>query len=467
MALSLHNTLSGRVEPLAPMNPPEVRMYVCGPTVYGRAHIGNFRSFLATDLLRRTLRYKGWRVKEVMNLTDVDDRIIQLAAEAGMNLERFTAGHIQSFKEDMATLGMEPPEVVPRATEHIPEMIELVARLGERGHTYTVEGSIYFRIASFPEYGRLSHLDVEGIKAGARVDTDKYDKENARDFVLWKAKSDEPEWAHWDAPFGRGRPGWHLECSAMSMKYLGETFDLHCGGIDLVFPHHENEIAQSTCATGKPFVRHWSHVAHLLIENETMSKSKGNVFVIPDLLAKGHQPDAIRYQLIAAHYRSQLNFTWDGLGQAAAALERVRSLRQRLSEVESAGPVSAAVEAAVTKALSAFDLALGDDLNTPEALAAVHVMVGEGNALLAAGQVTLEGAARLRGAIEKMDTVLGVLLPPAEDRLSPEEQALFDERQEARRKREFARADEARAKLEALGIILEDSAKGTRWRRKR
>jgi cysteinyl-tRNA synthetase len=274
-------------------------------------------------------------------------------------------------------------------------------------------------------------------------------------------------WAQWDAPFGRGRPGWHLECSAMSMKYLGETFDLHCGGIDLIFPHHENEIAQSQCATGQTFVRHWSHVAHLLIENETMSKSKGNVFVIPDLLAKGHQPDAIRYQLIAAHYRSQLNFTWDGLGQAAAALARVRSFLQRASEVETAGPVSPAVETAVTKALAAFDAALGEDLNTPEALSAVHVLVGEANSLLAAGEMTREGAARVRGAIEKMDSVLGVLLPQGEDRLTAEEQALFDERQEARRKREFARADEARARLEALGIILEDSAKGTRWRRKR
>jgi cysteinyl-tRNA synthetase len=467
MALSLYNTLTGRVEPFEPLQPPEVHMYVCGPTVYGRAHIGNFRSFLATDLLRRTLRYKGWRVKEVMNLTDVDDRIIQLAAEAGSDLETFTAGHIRSFEEDMATLNMERPEVVPRATGHIPEMVELVQRLTERGHTYTVDGSVYFRIASFPEYGRLSHLDVEGIKAGARVDTDKYDKENARDFVLWKAKSDEPAWAQWDAPFGRGRPGWHLECSAMSMKYLGETFDLHCGGIDLIFPHHENEIAQSQCATGQTFVRHWSHVAHLLIENETMSKSKGNVFVIPDLLAKGHKPDAIRYSLIAAHYRSQLNFTWDGLGQAASALERVRSFLKRLSEVEASGAVSPAVEAAVAKALTAFDAALGDDLNTPEALSAVHVLVGEGNALLAAGQATREGADRLRGAIEKMDGVLGVLLPQGEDRLSAEEQALFDERQEARRKREFQRADEARKKLEGLGIILEDNPKGTRWRRKR
>jgi cysteinyl-tRNA synthetase len=467
VALSLYNTLTGRIEPFAPEQPPEVRMYVCGPTVYGRAHIGNFRSFVATDLLRRTLRYKGWRVREVMNITDVDDRIIQLAAQAGSDLHSFTAPHIMAFHEDMATLGMEKPEVMPRATDHIPEMIELIARLIERGHTYAVEGSIYFRIASDPSYGKLARLDASGIKAGARVDTDKYDKENARDFVLWKAKSDEPAWAQWEAPFGRGRPGWHLECSAMSMKYLGETFDLHGGGIDLVFPHHVNEIAQSTCATGKPFVRHWTHVAHLLIENETMSKSKGNVFLIPELLAKGHRADTIRYSLIAAHYRSQLNFTWDGLGHAAAALDRVRSLLQRLSEVDAAGAGSPAVEVAIQKAQAAFDAALDDDLNTPEGLSAVHVLVGEGNAMLAAGEVGREGAARLRSALESMDSVLGVLFPPEEDRLSPEEQALFDERQEARRTRDFRRADEARARLDGLGIVLEDGPKGTRWRRKR
>jgi cysteinyl-tRNA synthetase len=467
MTLGLYNTLTGAVEPFAPENPPEVRMYVCGPTVYSRAHIGNFRSFLATDLLRRTLKYKGWAVREVMNITDVDDRIIQLAAEAGSDLRSFTAGHIRAFDEDMATLGMERPEVMPRATDHIPEMVELVARLMERGHTYSVGGSVYFRIASDPSYGRLARLEMEGIRAGARVDTDKYDKENARDFVLWKAKSDEPLWAQWDAPFGRGRPGWHLECSAMSMKYLGETFDLHAGGIDLVFPHHVNEIAQSTCATGKPFVRQWTHVAHLLVENETMSKSKGNQFVIPDLVARGHQPDAIRYALIAAHYRSQLNFTWDGLGQAATALERVRSFVQRLEEVDSAGPVSAPVADAVGRGRAGFDAALDNDLNTPEALAAVHVLVGEGNALLAAGEVTREGASRLRGTIESMDAVLGVLLPGVQAGLSAQEQALFDERQDARRTRDFKRADEARAKLDSLGVALEDSPKGTRWRRKR
>jgi len=463
--MNLHNTLTGRVEALAPAQPPELRMYVCGPTVYGRAHIGNFRSFLATDLLRRALRYKGWRVKEVMNVTDVDDRIIQLAAKAGKDLPSFTAEHIRSFEEDRATLRMDPPELVPRATDHIPDMIGLVQRLIDRGHTYPADGSVYFKIATFPEYGRLSRLDVAGIRSGARVDTDKYDKEDARDFVLWKAKQDEPEWAQWDAPFGRGRPGWHLECSAMSMKYLGETFDLHCGGVDLIFPHHENEIAQSTCATGKPFVRHWMHVTHLLVDNETMSKSKGNFYTIPDLLERGHRPDAVRYLLSAAQYRKPLNFTWDGLHQAATSIDKVHGFVRRLDEVDRDGPALPAVEEAVRKARDAFDRALDEDLNTPEALAAVHELVNEGNRLLAEGALTREGAARLRSQLESMDSVFAVLLP-GEDRLSPEEQALLDARQEARRKREFQRADEHRQKLEEMGVILEDTPKGTRWRRK-
>ena len=468
MTLSLYNTLSGRVEPFTPLDPPRVRMYVCGLTVYSRGHVGNYRTFVAVDLLRRVLRYKGYLVTHVMNITDVDDRIIKLAAEAGADLRTFTEPHIRSFHEDMATLRLETPEKVPRATDHIGEMAELVSGLIARGHTYAADGSVYFRIATFPEYGRLSRLDVAGIKAGARVDTDKYDKENARDFVLWKAKQDEPAWAQWDAPFGRGRPGWHIECSAMSMKYLGETFDLHAGGVDLIFPHHENEIAQSVCGTGRPFVRHWMHVDHLLIENETMSKSKGNVYTIPELVEKGYRPDAIRYLLLSAHYRSRLNFTWEGLGQAAAALQRVQGLHQRLAEVDKDGP-AAAVTAAVQRAREAFDKALFDDLNTPEALAAVHVLVGEANGLLAEGVVTREGAAAVRAQIESMDTVLGVLLPAAavEDTLSADEQALFDERQDARRRREFQRADEARRKLEAMGITLEDTPKGTRWRRVR
>jgi len=466
VTLNLHNTLTGRVEPFAPERPPEVRMYVCGLTVYGRGHIGNYRSLVATDLLRRTLKYKGWQVKEVMNITDVDDRIITLAAQVSSDLRSFTAPNIRSFEEDLATVRMERPEVVPRATEHIQDMIDLIGRLQERGHTYAAEGSVYFRIASFPEYGKLSRLDVSGMKTGARVDTDKYDKENARDFVLWKAKEGDPAWAQWNAPFGRGRPGWHIECSAMSMKYLGETFDVHCGGVDLIFPHHENEIAQSECGTGKPFVRHWMHVEHLMVDNETMSKSKGNFYTLPDVLARGHGPEAIRYLLLQAHYRSSLNFTWEGLQHAAAALERIHGFAQRLSEVEGEGPAGDAVRQAAQKAADEFDAALTDDLNTPEALAAVHLLVSEGNALLAAGAVTAEGAAVFRKTLEDMDSVFAVLLP-VEDRLTPSEQALFDGRQAARLRRDFAGADAARKELEALGIVLEDTPRGTRWRRKR
>jgi cysteinyl-tRNA synthetase len=464
--LRLFNTLSGAVEPLKPVAPPEVRFYACGPTVYNRAHVGNFRTFVAVDVLRRALRHFGYRVLEVMNVTDVDDRIIQKAQEAGKDLRSFTEEYTRGFLEDMAALRIEPPEVMPRATDHIAEMIELIARLQQRGHTYDAEGSVYFRIASFPEYGRLSRLDAAGIKAGARVDTDKYDKENARDFVLWKSKSDEPSWAQWDAPFGKGRPGWHIECSAMSMKYLGETFDLHAGGEDLMFPHHENEIAQSQCGTGRVFANHWLHAKHLLIDNETMSKSKGNFFTIPDLVGRGHSAESIRYLLAGAHYRKPLNFGFEGLQQAQAALDRVHGLVKRLDEGQAEGPEGEAAEAC-REARLAFDEALADDLNTPEALAAVHGLVSRANALLAEGRLTRAGTACVRATLEAMDGIFGVLLPRAEeDRLSPEEQRLFDERQEARKRREFGRADAARKALEELGIVLEDTPKGTRWRRR-
>ncbi len=464
--LRIFNTLSAKVETLTPLAPPEVAFYACGPTVYNRAHVGNFRSFVATDVLRRTLKHLGYHVREVMNITDVDDRIIQKAQEAGKDLDTFTAQYIRAFEEDMVTLRLERPEHMPRATQHIPDMIALIERLQARGHTYTAEGSVYFRITSFPEYGRLSRLDVAGIQAGARVDTDKYDKENARDFVLWKFKSDEPEWAQWDAPFGRGRPGWHIECSAMSMRYLGETFDLHAGGEDLVFPHHENEIAQSTGGTGRPFARHWMHVKHLMIDNETMSKSKGNFFTIPDLLEKGHSAEAIRYLLAGSHYRKPLNFGFEPLQHAKAALERVHGLAARLDEAGAEGGEGSAKEACA-EARRAFDEALADDLNTPEALAAVHGLVSRANALLAEGALTRAGAACVRAELEAMDRVFGVLLPGASAvRLSADEQALLDERQEARRSRDFGRADAARARLEALGVVLEDTPKGTRWRRK-
>ncbi len=465
MTFRLHNTLTGTVVDFAPEDGQEVRMYVCGLTVYGRGHIGNYRTFLATDLLRRTLKLRGWKVREVMNITDVDDRIIQLASKAGAELDPFVAAHIRSYDEDMATLRMERPEHMPRATTHVPEMVDLIGRLRERGHTYDADGSVYFKIASFPQYGALARLDVSGMKAGARVDTDKYEKENARDFVLWKLKSDEPSWAQWDAPFGKGRPGWHIECSAMSMKYLGETFDLHCGGVDLIFPHHENEIAQSEAGTGRTFARHWTHMEHLLVDGETMSKSKGNFYTIPDVLSRGHAPAALRYVLSAAHYRTQLNFTWEALQHAKAALDRIHSFVRRLREVEATGSAGAAVEQAASAALAAFEAALFDDMNTPEALAAVHGLVGSGNALLAEGAVTKAGAEVLLAALARMDSVFAVF-QPEEDQLSAPEQALLDGRQDARKRRDFAKADELRKELEALGVLIEDTPKGTRWRRK-
>jgi len=464
--LRLHDTLTGRLLDFAPERPPEVRLYACGPTVYNRAHLGNFRTFVAADVLRRTLKYKGWQVREVMNITDVDDRIIEQAQAAGQDLGTFTAPWIAAFLDDMQTLRVERPEVMPRATEHIPEMIALIERLMSRGHAYVADAGVYFRVSSFPDYGCLARLDVSGLKPGAPVGTDTYDKENARDFVLWKFKSDEPAWAQWDAPFGRGRPGWHIECSAMSMNYLGETFDMHLGGVDLVFPHHENEIAQSECGTGLPFARRFMHIEHLLVENERMSKSKGNFFTIPDLVARGHRPDAIRYLLASAHYRKQLNFTLAGLDHARAALERIHDFVARLSAAEGAGPAGEA-EAACADARKDFSAALFDDLNTPEALAAVHNLVTRANALLAARSLTREGAERLRAELASMDTVFAVLFPADADALSVEEQALFDARQDARKRRDFAAADAARLKLEALGVILEDAPKGTRVKRKK
>ena len=466
LTLRLYDTLGGRLLDFAPERPPEVRLYACGPTVYNRAHLGNFRSFVVMDLLRRTLKYRGWKVREVMNITDVDDRIIKQAQAAGQDLETFTAPWIAAFLEDMQTLRLERPEVMPRATEHIPDIIALIKRLMDRGHAYVADGGVYFRISTFPSYGCLARLDVSGLKSGTRVSTDKYDKESARDFVLWKFKPDEPAWAQWDAPFGRGRPGWHIECSAMSMKYLGETFDLHLGGIDLVFPHHENEIAQSECGTGLPFARRWMHIEHLLVDNETMSKSKGNFFTIPDLLARGHRPDAIRYLLASAHYRKQLNFSFAGLDHARAALERIHGLVARLAEAEGAGPAGEA-EAACAEAREAFGAALFDDLNTPEALAAVHNLVTRANALLAARSVTREGAERLRAELASMDTVFAVFFPEDGDCLSAEVQALFDARQDARKRHDFAAADAARQKLEALGVSLEDTPQGTRAKRKK
>lgn len=471
--LRLYNTLSGSVEDIVPLEGNVVKMYSCGLTVYSRGHIGNYRTLVSTDVVRRTLRLLGYGVRAVMNITDVDDRIIQLASAAQTTIPEFTAAHIRAYYEDMATLQMEVPDVVPKATEHIPEMVALIESLISRGHTYTSDGSVYFRIGSFPEYGRLSRLDVSGIRAGARVDTDKYDKDDARDFVLWKLKSDEPAWAQWDAPFGKGRPGWHIECSAMAMKYLGETFDLHCGGVDLTFPHHENEIAQSQCGTGRPFARHWLHVDHLLVEGETMSKSKGNVYNIPDVLARGFKPAHIRYMLTQSHYRKSFNFTWEGMAQVETAVARIQGFWTRLSEIadantQSSGASQAIVEDLARTTVKEFRAALASDLNAPEALAVVHGLVTEGNTLADRGGLTAESARKLLETLGTMDSVFACFRPSLDsETLSAEEQQLFDDRQDARKRRDFKSADAARDALLRRGVAIEDTPKGTRWKRVR
>ncbi len=465
--LRIHNTLSGQLEEFRPMVEGEVRFYYCGPTVWDYGHIGNFRSVIATDILRRYLKFKGYKVAHVMNITDVDDRIIAKSREAGLSLDEYTAKYIDAFWEDFEALGCERPEVVPRATRHILDMVSLIERLEQRGHAYRSDGSIYYRIKSFPGYGKLSKINFAGNIAGGseRIDSDKYEKEDARDFALWKApsKSDEPAW---DASIGRGRPGWHIECSAMSMRYLGETFDLHAGGIDLVFPHHENEIAQSEGATGKPFVRHWLHFEHLKVEGETMSKTKGNYYTFRDLLAKGFSAAAIRYYLLSVPCRKQLNFTFDALAGAQKTVESLRDFRARLEEARSQPGRSDHVHAVTSQALKEFEEGMDDDLNTSVALASIHNLTRELNSVLARRELREEDKAEVLAAIDRFDSVLNVFQRPQPQMLDDEIQKLIDERQEARRRREFDRADEIRDQLADRGIVLEDTKDGVRWKRK-
>ncbi len=462
----LYNTLTNQVEEFQPLNPPEVRMYVCGPTVYDYAHIGNFRTFLFADLLRRYIKYKGYRLRHVMNITDVDDKIIARAGQRKMSLREFTDQYIQFFFEDFDALGAERPEEILRATDHIPEMVEIVKRLSANGHTYQSEGSTYFRIASFEKYGRLSKMNFEGAVAGGseRVDADEYDKENARDFVLWKAaKEGEP---FWDTALGNGRPGWHIECSAMSMKSLGETFDIHAGGADLVFPHHENEIAQSEGATGKPFVRYWVHAEFLMVEGQKMSKTLGNFFTYRDLVAKGHTPRAIRYLLLSAPHHKQLNFTLDGLRAAETIVGRLNDFKKRLTEFKADAGSSPAVAELIERSRRRFEDALDDDLNTAEALAAIHNFMRETNTAMKEEAVKADDLVALLGLIDRFDSVFNIFGEAKQELLDSEIQALIDERQAARAAKNFARSDEIRDQLTAMGIILEDTKDGVRWRRK-
>ncbi|PYS24458.1 MAG: cysteine--tRNA ligase [Acidobacteria bacterium] len=465
--LRIHNTLSGQLEEFRPMVEGEAKFYYCGPTVWDFGHIGNFRSTIAADILRRYLKFKGLRVTSVMNLTDVDDRIIAKAAGAGKTIDEYTARYIKAFWEDFDALGCERPDVAPRATRHIAEMADLIERLEQKSHAYRSDDSIYYRITSFPDYGKLSKINFAGNIAGGsqRVDTDKYEKEDARDFALWKAptKEDEP---NWETSIGRGRPGWHIECSAMSMKYLGETFDLHLGGIDLVFPHHENEIAQSEGATGKRFARYWFHFEHLKVEGETMSKSKGNYYTYRDLIEKGFTAPAIRYFLLSVPPRKQLNFTFDALRGAEKTVASLRDFRARVEEAKTEVGRNEKLSSATQRALQDFEAGMDDDLNTSVALAAVHDLTREVNTALAKGALRSDDQGEVLEAIKSFDSVLNVFGESRRQMLDDEIQKLIDERQEARHRRDFKRADEIRDELAERDIILEDTKDGVRWKRK-
>jgi len=495
MSINLFNTMGGRIEPLTPERDNTLRMYCCGPTVYDYGHIGNFRTFLHVDVLRRYARLRGMHLQHVMNVTDVDDKIIRNAAAANMPIGDYTAKFERAFFEDMDALRVERPEIIARATENIPEMAALIQRLADDDIAYRAEdGSWYFRIHRFPGYGKLSGKDLEGIEDGARVDIDEYDKDSARDFALWKACK--PGEASWDTSLGCGRPGWHIECSAMAMKYLGNTFDLHAGGEDLMFPHHENEIAQSESASHQTFARHWFHVRFLLVEGKKMSKSEGNFYTLRDLLLKGYRASAIRFLLLSVPYRHQMNFTFDGLLESANAVDRLRTFAKRI-EAASGGTLSSTanedLETMLTEKQAAYDHALGNDLNTAEARAAIFDAVRASNIALDHNTFTTTALDRVQALLHNFDQVFDVLTdrdaeitraavewarnegrdsdiaPEILSTLSLSDdaiEALIAERNEARRRRNFARADTIRKDLLDKGVLLEDGKDGVTWKRR-
>jgi len=466
-ALKLFNTLTRRKETFVPLDPRRVRIYSCGPTVYHYIHIGNLRTFLWGDLLRRYLRWKGYNVVQVMNITDIDDKIIKSSMAKNVPIQEYTAEYTKAFLEDIAELRILPADHYPKATEHIPEMIDLVGELTGRGHTYVSEGSTYFKIDTFRQYGALSQIDLAAAGGGPRVESDEYDKENARDFVLWKAKK--PGETSWKTPMGEGRPGWHLECSAMAMKYLGETFDIHTGAVDLIFPHHENEIAQSEGATGKQFVKYWIHGEHLLVEAQKMAKSAGNFFTLRDLTAQGYSPLQIRHALLAVPHRTKLNFKMSSLDDAKNALERLDGFLSRLGEI--AGPEKAGGEPGEPAAgiirifLEGFESSMDDDLNTAGALGALFTLIRESNTAIDQGKISAVDAREILSAISRVDEVLDIL-PRDTAALDKEIEELIAARSEARKRRDFPESDRLRDLLVSKGIILEDTAGATRWRRK-
>jgi cysteinyl-tRNA synthetase len=466
MPIRFYNTLTQKVEDFVPADGKTVRMYVCGPTVYNYAHIGNLRTFTFQDILRRWLRARNFETLHVMNITDVDDKIIRAAVQQNISINDYTKPYEAAFLDDMVTLRFQRPEKIVRATEHIGEMVSLIQSLTEKGMTYESDGSIYYRITKFPEYGKLSHNDFGGMIAGARVDVDEYEKENARDFVLWKQKKDgEPSWK---TPIGDGRPGWHIECSAMAMKYLGETLDIHAGGIDLTFPHHENEIAQSEAVTGKPFARFWIHAEHLIVEGQKMSKSLGNYFTLRDVIQMGYQPEAVRYLLASVPYRNKLNFTFDGLKAAATSIERLRNFELRLRTDKFPEGADSEADQRSANSLQRFDEAMDDDLNTASALGILFEFIRDSNTAMDSGAFLAGNAGPANAFLARFDEVFDIMKPTAaEGGLNDGEiDALAAERNAAKKARDFSRADAIRAGLLEKGIILEDTKEGTRWKRK-
>lgn len=470
MALKIFNTLTRRLEPFIPGGVPKdkiedyppVTIYSCGPTVYSFAHIGNFRTFVFNDFLRRYLKFRGFKVNHAMNITDVDDKTIAGALKEGITLREYTDKYTHIFFEDLKTLNIEPVEHYPRATESIDAMIDIITHLDKKGLIYEKDGSIYFSIAKFHRYGRLSNVTSMDIKAGARYDADEYSKEDVRDFALWKApKENEP---YWDTPFGKGRPGWHIECSAMVRKIFGTTIDIHTGGVDLIFPHHENEIAQSEAAYDEPFVRYWIHVEHLLVEGSKMSKSLGNFYTLRDLLDKGYSPRAIRYLLLTAHYRKQLNFTFDGLNQAAQALLRIDNLIARLNDIKQDAPVNKQVAERCAAFITAFTETVDDDLNIAGGTGVFFDFVHDINTMIDAGALGRQDATIVMDTLKNIDTVFGFIFFPEIARINKDEiEALIEERNKARKEKNFARADEIRQLLLDKGIIIQDTKEGTRW----
>ncbi len=475
MTLRIHNTLTGMAEEIipggahrdSPADYPPVTIYSCGPTVYGYAHIGNFRTFVFNDFLRRYLKFRGYRVDHAMNITDVDDKTIAGANSENITLAEYTARYTAIFLEDLKKLNIEPVEHMPRATESIDAMIDIIARLKEKGFVYDKDGSLYFSIARFDDYGKLSRLDAREIKTGLRYDTDNYEKDDVRDFALWKAPKEGE--LSWDTPFGAGRPGWHIECSAMIRKIFGTTIDIHTGGVDLIFPHHENEIAQSEAAYGEKFVRHWIHAEHLLVNGSKMSKSLGNFYTLRDLLDKGHSPRSIRYLLVSAHYRKQYNFTLEGIGQADQALARIDNLIVRLRDVKKVGPLDPAIRDMADKMIADFTEAVDDDLNISRGLGVFFEFVHDVNTLINEDRITRTGCDAVLDTMKSLDAVLGVIFfddPAAKAIDGSWVESMIAERIAAKKDKNFARADGIRKQLLEKGVVLEDTKEGTRWKTK-